>query len=145
MTELSGDSSEQREAEEWLVNALSKKLGLSLTKKRLDLPEGRWIELDAFYESPLVLCEVWAHIGPPKSAQKYKVMTDAFKLLFASTLVKGNGKRILLFADRDAAAHFQGNSWMAQCLKKHNIMAEIIELPPELKIKVQKAQRRQYR
>lgn len=69
MTELSGDSSEQREAEEWLVNALSTKLGLSLTKKRLDLPEGGWIELDAFYESPLVLCEVWAHICPPKSAQ----------------------------------------------------------------------------
>ncbi len=55
MTELAGDSSEQREAEEWLVNAFSKKLGLTLTKKRLDLPEGRWIELDAFCESPLVL------------------------------------------------------------------------------------------
>lgn len=146
MSELAGDSSEQREAEEWLVNALSKKLGLQLTKrKRLDLPEGGWIELDAFCESPLVLCEVWAHIGSPKSAQKDKVMTDALKLLFASTLVKGNAKRILLFADHDAAAHFQGKSWMAQCLKKHNIKVEIIKLTPKLKINVQEAQRRQYR
>jgi len=33
MTKLAGDSSEQREAEEWLVDALSTKLGLPLTKK----------------------------------------------------------------------------------------------------------------
>lgn len=118
---------------------------ITIDQKKLNLPEGGWIELDAFCESPLVLCEVWAHIGPPKSAQKNKVMTDAFKLLFASTLVKGNGKRILLFADRNAAGHFQSKSWMVQCLKEHNIIVEIIELPPKLKIKVQKAQQRQYR
>jgi hypothetical protein len=145
MTELAGDSSEQRKAEEWLVNALSKKLGVALTKRKWFLDGGSWIELDGFCESPMILCEAWAHIGPPKSAQKDKVMTDAFKLLFVNALVKGGGKRILLFADHDAAAHFQGKSWMAQCLNEHNIIVEIIELPPELKTKVLKAQQRQYR
>ena len=145
MTKLPGDSSEQREAENMLLSELSNKLGITLTKKKLGLDRGSWIEIDGFCESPLILCEAWAHIGSPKPAQKNKVMTDAFKLLFASTLIKSNGKRILLFADRDAAAHFQGKSWMAQCLKEYNIEVRIIELPEELKAKVMKAQERQYR
>ena len=145
MTKLAGDSSEQREAEIWLLRELSNKLGITLTKKKLGVDKGSWIEMDGFCESPLILCEAWAHIGSPKPAQKNKVMTDAFKLLFASTLIKSNGKRILLFADRDAAAHFQGKSWMAQCLKEYNIEVRIIELPEELKAKVMKAQERQYR
>ena len=145
MTKLPGDSSEQQEAENWLLDCLSRHLGVTLTKKRFSLDEGGWIELDGFCESPLVLCEVWAHIGPPKGGQKNKVMADAFKLLFLNTLVKGDGIRILLFADREAAAHFQGKSWMAQCLNKHGIIVEIIELPLELKTKILKAQKRQYR
>jgi hypothetical protein len=145
MTKLPGDSSEQQEAERWLLDCLSKRLGVTLAKKRFPLDGGGWIELDGFCESPLVLCEAWAHIGPPKSAQKNKVMTDAFKLLFVNTYVKGTGKRILLFADREAATHFQGKSWIAQCLNKYDITVEIIELPLELKTKVLGAQKRQYR
>jgi len=145
MSRAAGDSSEQQETEQWLVDALSKKLGVTLTKKRWFLGEGSWIELDGFCESPMVLCEAWAHIGPPKSAQKNKVMTDAFKLLFVNALLEGNGERILLFADHDAAAHFQGNSWMARCLNEYDIRVEVIKLPPELKAKVLNAQKRQYR
>jgi len=145
MTRAPGDSSEQQEVEEWLVDALSKKLGVTLSKKTWSLDGGSWIELDGFCESPMILCEAWAHIGPPKSAQKNKVMTDAFKLLFVGTFFEGNGQRILLFADPDAGAHFQGKSWMARCLREHDIRIEVIELPPELKAKVLKAQRRQFR
>ena len=145
MTKLAGDSSEQREAEEWLLKELSKELDVNLIKKKFSLDGGSWIEVDGFCKDPLVLCEAWAHIGPPKSAQKNKVMTDAFKLLFASKLVKGNGKCILLFADHDAAAHFQGKSWMAQCLKEYNIEVRIIKLSQELRSKVMEAQERQYR
>lgn len=145
MTKLPGDSSEQREVEEWLVAALSKKLGITLSKKRWPLDEGSWIEIDGYSQSPLVLCEAWAHIGASKSAQKNKVMADAFKLLFVSTLVKGNGKKILLFSDHAAAAHFQGKSWMAKCLRNYNIIIETIDLPSGLKVQVLEAQKRQYR
>lgn len=145
MTSLAGDSSEQRQAEEWMIRALSEKLGVKLTKRKWSLEGGSWIELDGYFESPTILCEAWAHIGSPKSAQKHKVMTDAFKLLFVNELVKGNGKCILLFADTNAAAHFNGKTWMAQCLKEHNITVEVIELPLELKNEVLMAQRRRYR
>lgn len=70
---------------------------------------------------------------------------DAFKLLFANALVEGVGKRILLFGDHRAAAHFEGKSWMAQCLRKHDIMIQVMELPSELRTKVLRAQERQYR
>lgn len=145
MTKLPGDSSEQREVEEWLVAALAKKLSITLSKKKWPLEEGSWIEIDGYSQSPLVLCEAWAHIGAAKSAQKNKVMADAFKLLFVNTLIKGSGKNILLFSDYEAAAHFQGKSWMAQCLRNYNIIIEIIDLPPGLKNQVLKAQQRQYR
>jgi len=145
MTKHPGDSSEQQEVEEWLVAALSKKLGITLSKKRWPLDEGSWIEIDGYSQYPQVLCEAWAHIGVPKPAQKNKVMTDAFKLLFINRLVEGGTKKILLFADHEAAAHFQGKSWMAQCLKYFDIIIEIIDLPPDLKTQVLKAQQRQYR
>lgn len=145
MLELSGDSGEQKEAESWLVDNLSRRLGVKLDKKKFPLDRGMWIELDGFCESPLVLCEAWAHIGPPKSAQKNKVMADAFKLVFANSLFEETAKRILLFADLEAAAHFTGKSWMAECLHKYDIIVETMELPLDLKNKVLKAQKRQYR
>jgi DNA-binding MarR family transcriptional regulator len=140
-----GESSEQQEAEIWLVRRLANKLGLELVKKRVPLDKGGWFEVDGFCESPFVLCQAWAHIGSPKSAQKDKVMADALRLLFAKERLEQIGKLILLFSDSKAAAHFQGRSWMAQCLKKNNISIEIIELPPRLKAKVLEAQKRQYR
>ncbi len=142
---LAGDSKEQREAEKWLIGALSKKLGVKLAKNRWALPSGTSIELDGFCESPVVLCETWAHVGRPKSAQKQKVMTDALKLLFVKRLLKGKGRLILLFADHDAAACFQANSWMADCLNELGVEVETIELPSELRSEVVKAQQRQYR
>ncbi len=145
MTLSPGDSSEQRGAEQWLLNALSDKLGVKLTKQRLSLENGSWIEVDGYCDSPKVVCEIWAHIGAPKSAQKNKVMTDAFKLIFVDTLLKSNSKRILLFADHEAASHFQGKSWMSQCLVEHDIDIEVIELPLDLRTKVIDAQKRQYR
>ena len=127
---------EQKEAEAWLIEHFSIKLGIKLKKRRFPLEGGGWIEVDGFCESPLILCEAWAHIGPPKSAQKSKVMTDAFKLLFVLDLIGGIGKSILLFSDYEAAAHFQGRSWMAQCLKRNDIRIEVIELPPEFRTRV---------
>jgi hypothetical protein len=146
MTILAGDSIEQRNVEKWMIHDYSKKHEVILTnKKRLDFENGSWIELDGYCESPLILCEAWAHIGSPKSAQKHKVMTDAFKLLYANAHIKGNSKLILLFADKEAALFFQGKNWMAQCLKEHNVAVEITELPPERKNEVLIAQKRQYR
>ena len=140
-----GDSSEQQVAERWLLDALSDKLGVVLSKRRFPLGEGSWFELDGFAESPLILCEAWAHVGTVKRGQKQKVMTDAVKLLFANALCGGDARLILLFADSDAASHFQGNTWMAKCLSQFGIDVNVIEMGPELKADITKAQERQFR
>lgn len=84
-----GDSREQREAEAIMVQALSRDLGIGLAARRILLAEGGRLELDAASRDLSILCEAWAHQGPPKSAQKMKVLTDAFKLAFAADVVGG--------------------------------------------------------
>ena len=102
--------------------------------------------MDGVSDSPPILCETWAHIGLAKSAQKYKVLTDATKLLFAKEfLIKNKSRCILLFCAPQAASHFKGSSWMAQYLKLKKIEIEIIELPKYIRDKVLNAQKRQYR
>lgn len=147
MTKSAGDSSEQQEAEKWLLNELSKELGFKLIKKRFDLEGGRQIELDGFCKSPLILCEAWSRIGSPVGCQKDKVMTDALKLIFVNKLFyKDEGECILLFADHDAAAPFQRpENWRFQCLKDYDIEIKIIEFEEEIKAKIQEAQERQKR
>jgi hypothetical protein len=90
-----GSSQEQQEAEDLVIGLLGKSLGLALVKKRFELPAGGWLEIDGYCDSPRTLCEAWAHIGKPKSAQKNKVMADAMKLLFASSLAPGHQSLIL--------------------------------------------------
>jgi hypothetical protein len=143
---LAGDSREQKEAEKWLIEALSKKLGLSLSKKKFCLSEGQTVEVDAFCESPFTLSEISAHMGKPRPGNVRKIMTDAFKMIFIDSLFHdGKGRKILLFVDQEAAALFQKKSWEAECLKYHGIEIEIIELPREMKEKVINAQKRQVR
>ena len=147
MEKSPGDSREQQDAEKDLLKGYFNKIHLTFVEqKKFDIEGNGWIEIDGFCESPLILCEAWAHIGVPKSAQKHKVMTDAFKLIFVNRLFfNGSGRCILLFADNEAASYFKQRSWMAQCLKEYNIAVEVGELPEDKKDKVQNAQKRQYR
>lgn len=139
-----GDSGEQREAEEYLIRALSHELGIELRKREFPLGYVK-LEVDGYSESPPVLCEAWAHHGPPKSAQKNKVMTDALKMMFIEKTLSRTSRKILLFADEVAAKHFRGRSWMAQALEALEIETLTISLPDALKEKVKLAQKRQYR
>jgi hypothetical protein len=100
-----------------MVGKLSEDLGVRLEKRRFPLPEGGRLEVDGVSDSPPMLVEAWAHQGPPKSAQKHKVMTDAIKLLYAARFLTERPRLILLFADHAAAEHFRGRTWMGQLLK----------------------------
>lgn len=140
-----GMSQEQQEAERWLIDCLSKQLGVCLAKKRLNPIGKSWLELDGYSENPLIVCEAWAHVGPPKPAQKNKVMADALKLLYVKDFLQQNGRYILLFGDAQAASHFQHNSWNAKCLESYGIEVKIIRFTPERKDRLLKAQGRQKR
>lgn len=140
-----GDSRVQRNAEFAMVSWLGFELGCVLEPKRIILPNGSRLELDAFCNEPLVICEAWAHQGPPKSAQKTKIMNDAMKLLAARRVVGEHARAVLLFADDEAASHFRRQTWQATALAESRIEVMIARLPNELKADIRIAQTRQYR
>lgn len=89
-----------------MVAWLAQHLGAPLAPRRITLANGAQMNLDAVSDDPPILCEAWAHQGPPKSAQKTKVMADAVRLVAARDLLGNEYRTILLLASDEAARHF---------------------------------------
>lgn len=142
---IAGDSAEQRAAEVAMLAILARELGLILTGHRFQTPSGARAQVDGLSENPRVLVEAWAHQGPPKSAQKAKVLTDALKLVWLERQFLPGARKILLFSDPAAARHFQGRTWAAAAIADFGIELRVIELPAEQQAAIRAAQRRQFR
>ncbi len=143
---LAGDSAEQRAAERVLIETLGADLGVVFGKSRRRTAEGATAELDGVCEEPPILVEAWAHQGPPRSAQKHKVMTDTLKLVWAeSVFFPAGARKILAFADEEAAAHFRRGSWMAAAIAHFGIEVRVVPLPDEQRAQIRTAQERQFR
>lgn len=142
---LGGDSAEQRAAEAIMIDALATELGVAIKKKRIVGVGGAWAEIDGVSDDSGTLVEAWAHQGPPKSAQKAKVMTDALKLAWVEGTRLPGARKILLLSDEVAAKHFRGSSWMAAALAHFGIEVLVVELPASVQADVRAAQRRQFR
>lgn len=140
-----GDSPEQRQCELVMLEMVSEQLGCPLVKTRVALPNGSVVEVDGCSDDRSILCEAWAHQGPPKSAQKMKVITDAAKLFVAGQAIGGDVRLLIVFGDRNAAAWFQGRSWMAEALRVMGVEILVLELGEDLKNTLRAAQARQYR
>lgn len=143
---LPGDSSVQRKAEPLMMDWLSQHLGVELAPRRIEFPGGSRVEVDGVSLDPLVLCEAWAHQGPPKSAQVNKVMNDAFKLIAAAKLFPDQERRlILLFADELAARPFTSASWRSEALRDVNVEIIVAQLDVAIRDGIRAAQATQYR
>lgn len=82
---LWGRGQEQRDAERVMLDLLSQQLGRKLEPAKLTIPSGERVEVDGADLDRSILVECWAHQGPPKTAQRHKVLADAFKLTWIST------------------------------------------------------------
>jgi hypothetical protein len=144
---LAGDSAEQRTAERTMLELLGQELGVSLAKDRLVSANGAWTEVDGISKTPPILVEAWAHQGPPKAAQKMKVLNDALKLVWVSSSLLPGARKILLFSDDVAAKHFllSGTSWAGAALDHFGIEIRVVALPEEVRAEVRRAQERQFR
>jgi len=140
-----GDSREQREAEGIMLAWLENHLGIRLERRRVTFADGSWLEVDGACDDPPVLVEAWAHHGPPKSAQKMKVVNDAFKLLAVQRTVADDARLILLFAEEAAAAPFRAGTWRSAALREAGIEVLVAELPARTVELVRAAQKRQFR
>jgi hypothetical protein len=142
-----GDSGEQRAAERVMLDLLGAQLGRALNPARITVPSGDRVEVDGADAGRTVLAECWAHQGPPKSAQRHKVLADAFKLAWIANILYPRPQLILCLSDPLAAAPFlpAAPSWAARALQDHGITVSVVSLPDDLRQRLLQAQRRQYR
>ena len=99
-----GDSAEQRGAERVMLDLLGAQLGSELNPATITVPSGERVQVDGADAGRTVLAECWAHQGPPKSAQRHKVLADAFKLAWIATTLYPRPQLILCLSDPLAAA-----------------------------------------
>jgi hypothetical protein len=140
-------SREQRDAERVMLDLLGQQLGRELNPAKLAVPSGERVEVDGADVDRSVLVECWAHQGPPKSAQRHKVLADAFKLTWISTTMSPKPRLILCLSDPLAAAPFLpgARSWAARAFQDLGVTISVVDLPVELRQDLLQAQRRQYR
>jgi hypothetical protein len=116
------DSLVQRSAERLILRSLNRRNGLLLVSDRVELPTGGSLQLDGIDRQKRVMCEVWAHHGEAKSAQRHKVMSDAFKLCLAARLLGGRWKKLLVVVDAEAAKAFEGTAaWRTAALREFGV------------------------
>jgi hypothetical protein len=142
-----GSSREQRDAERIMLDLLSQQVGRELNPARLTVPSGERVEVDGADANRSILVECWAHQGPPKSAQRHKVLADALKLTWISTTMYPRPRLILCLSDPQAAAPFLpgGRSWAARAFQDLGVTISVVDLPTGLRHGLLQAQRRQYR
>jgi hypothetical protein len=142
-----GSSREQQDAERVMLDLLGHRLGRALEPATITIPSGARVHVDGTDPDRTVLVECWAHQGPPKSAQRHKVLADAFKLAWISTTLYPRPRLALCMSDPQAAAPFTpgSKSWASQALHDSGVDIILVDLPDPVRRGVQKAQQRQYR
>ena len=142
-----GHSREQRDAERVLLDLLGLDLGVALDPTRIVVADGTWVEVDGADAGRTVLVECWAHQGPPKVAQKHKVLADSLKLSWIGTKIEPSPRLYLCLADPLAAKPFlpASRSWAAHALRDLGITIAVLALPAEVRTRIRAAQQRQYR
>ena len=94
-----------------MLELLGERYGVVLRPRRISLEDGIRVEVDGADEELSVLVEAWAHQGPPKAAQKHKVLADVLKLLHVAANVPGSPRLVLCLCDPAglaSSAHARG-------------------------------------
>jgi hypothetical protein len=144
------NSNAQKNAENEMRSKFSKKIGVeikpssdsSLKISILNNP----IELDGVSDDGSVLVEIFARIGSTSSSRDDKVMSDALKLSLAGKQLNFEEcDKYLVFADKDFANNFRPKTknWRAAAIHELGIIIDVIDLDPETREQVIKAQKEQ--
>lgn len=142
MKRHASDSSEQQEAEVFMINALELELGLSFDPDPI-LPIAIGVKPDAIDLTNKAVVEVYARVGSLKGAQLHKVKGDILKLILIEKKLDERWRKILCFASQSAANYALGKSWVAEAVRTFGIEVHVKELPKELEAQIKKAQSRQ--
>ena len=139
-------SEAQKSAEVAAVKLFGAQQGVDLAPAIMKLRDRRF-DVDGYCKTDdrVVLAEVWAHIGPAKSAQRNKVLADVLKLALISKILREEQpsrtvESYIVFTDQEAAQVIKNESWGALAAAEFGITSAIVELPPALTQQVRDAQ-----
>ena len=139
------DSSEQQLAHKEILSLLNQKHQLNLESRKV-LINDTLFQVDGYSENPPILCEIYSRIGRMKVAQHNKIGKDILKMLLIEKMQNKTFRKIIAFADEEAARSFSGGeSWYSKLKDTFNIEILIIDIPSKLKESLLSAQKRQYR
>jgi len=128
-----------------ILSLINQEYYLSLTSKKI-LINDTLFRADGYSENPPVLCEIYAHIGKLKSAQTYKINKDILKLLLIAKMSGKQFRKIIAFANEDAARPFSVSESRYSKLKDtFGIEIITIKISKNLKTTFLTAQKRRYR
>lgn len=144
-SEADGDSAVQREIEPEVLAGLGSRLSVHLAPQSFRLGDGCRVEIDGCSTHPPVLCEVFAHMGVLLPGQKKKIITDAFKLIYAEKALAIQAHKILALTDDAAAAALRGRAWYAQAFTALGIEVHVVKLSAASEERLRAAQGRQGR
>ncbi len=132
------DSKVQRDAEATVIEQVNRRLGIDLVGRSLSLP-GCSVDVDGYYETDgtITIIEVWSHIGPAKSAQRNKVLTDVLKLALISKHLQDQKpdaviNAYVIFIDKDAEKVLTNKSWGATAAQTFGVKSIVVEIPQDL-------------
>lgn len=139
------DSTEQHIAHKEILSLLNEKHQLKLESRKV-LINDTLFQVDGYSENPPILCEIYSRIGKMKVAQHNKIGKDILKMLLIEKMHNKTFRKIIAFADEEAASTFSGGeSWYAKLKDNFNIEIVVIDISLELKESLLIAQKRQHR
>lgn len=139
------DSSEQQLAHKEILRLINENHNLKLASQKV-LLDNTLFQVDGHSVDPPILCEIYSRIGQMKVAQHNKISKDILKMLLIEKLSGKKFRKIIAFADEEAAQPFlDGESWYSKLRDNFGIEIIVIQIPEELRNKILDAQKRQYR
>src|SRR5574338_787939 len=127
------DSTEQQLAHKEILSLLNAKYQLTLESRKV-LINDTLFQVDGYSENPPILCEIYSRIGKMKVAQTNKIGKDILKMLLIEKMQNKTFRKIIAFADEEAAKSFSGGeSWYSKLKDHFNIEILVIDIPSQLK------------
>lgn len=123
------DSEPQTKAERKIIELASKRLRCHLVSETVGLDPRSQPQVDGVSRRARVLCGAFSHQGASKGGQLRKPLADALKLLYVEKQLKGRWRKVLAFADEEAALPFRKGSWRAHALQSLGVSVIVVKIP----------------
>lgn len=139
------DSSEQRQAENDIFSLVQQELGIALKQcEKLPLSHnGSYIQPDFYSKDPLIIGEIFSHVGKPKKAQDNKIANDILKMLVYEKITGVKHQKIIAVCDKEEYDKLKGSSALAEAIRQFEIDLMLVTIPDALRHKLISAQERQ--